>query len=220
MPREPEPPSDDLYARLGVAPTAGAGQIEAAWRELMKRHHPDVAGPLSTALARQLNVARDWLADPTRRRRYDAVRRSRGRAAQRPVGAPARPTTRRPRDATPRRGGTFDPWSADYGPRTPEVRAFLRVVERMSEPAVARLRAGPGAPLADTILGFVPEPRRAALERVEIALASILPADRRREPTVVTAIVGRAFAISLGDLLGDDELVSHLLSDAWATAQA
>jgi hypothetical protein len=36
----------------------------------------------------------------------------------------------------------------------------------------------------------------------------------------VTAIVGRAFAISLGDLLGEDELVSHLLSDAWTTAQA
>ena len=218
MPRPPEPPTDDLYARLGVAPGAGAAEIESAWRELMKRHHPDVAGPLSTALARQINVARDWLADPVRRARYDAGRGRRGEAGRwprRPARAPVHRAARAAHRPVPR----FDPWAADYGPRSDDVRAFLREVEAVPEPTLRRLRSGPGAPLADTILPFVPEARRAALERVETALAALLPAETRRERAVVTAIVGRAFAISLGDLLGEDELVGHLLSDAWLTAQ-
>src|SRR5205823_8190659 len=47
------PPTDDLYARLSVSPQATSGEIEGAWRELMKLHHPDVAGPLSTELAQR-----------------------------------------------------------------------------------------------------------------------------------------------------------------------
>ena len=70
-------PDFDLYAELEVSRRASTETIEAAWRSLMKRNHPDstaVSGTL--ARAKRLNVAHDWLADPQRRARYDAVRPS------------------------------------------------------------------------------------------------------------------------------------------------
>jgi hypothetical protein len=76
-------PEDDLYARLEVAIDASPEAIELAWRALLKRHHPDVAGDDVAALerAKRINVAHDWLADPRLRARYD-----RERLAHRPAG--------------------------------------------------------------------------------------------------------------------------------------
>jgi hypothetical protein len=69
-------PEDDLYARLEVAIDASPEAIELAWRALLKRHHPDVAGDDVAALerAKRINVAHDWLADPRLRARYDRER--------------------------------------------------------------------------------------------------------------------------------------------------
>lgn len=65
-------PPFDLYATLGVAPDAPVETIVAAHRTLIRRHHPDVSdGPRATQATQRLNVARDWLADPDRRARYD-----------------------------------------------------------------------------------------------------------------------------------------------------
>ncbi len=44
---------------LGVAPGASRAEIEAAYRNLMRRAHPDQGG--STGLAAQVNAARDRL---------------------------------------------------------------------------------------------------------------------------------------------------------------
>ncbi|MGD1016728.1 MAG: DnaJ domain-containing protein [Roseiarcus sp.] len=44
---------------LGLRAGASQEQIEAAYRRLIKRMHPDVGG--SSLLAKQLNVARDAL---------------------------------------------------------------------------------------------------------------------------------------------------------------
>jgi molecular chaperone DnaJ len=54
------PLPDDLYARLGVGVDASPEAIEVAWRGLLKRHHPDVAGEDHAALdrAKRINVAR------------------------------------------------------------------------------------------------------------------------------------------------------------------
>jgi len=51
----------DAEARsiLGVGPEAGRSEIQAAWRRLMPRAHPDQGG--SAGLAAQLNAARDRL---------------------------------------------------------------------------------------------------------------------------------------------------------------
>ncbi|HET7494379.1 MAG TPA: DnaJ domain-containing protein, partial [Candidatus Limnocylindrales bacterium] len=71
MPAAQPLPSDDLYARLGVPRDASPEAIELAWRGLLRRHHPDVAGPEALELAKRINVAHDWLSDPALRRRYD-----------------------------------------------------------------------------------------------------------------------------------------------------
>ncbi len=59
-PEEPDPmfAMGEAEARrmLGVAPTAGPEEIEAAYRRLMKRVHPDHGG--AAGLAAQLNAAR------------------------------------------------------------------------------------------------------------------------------------------------------------------
>ena len=68
---EPIPPFD-LYIELEVDPGATTETIEAAWRSLVRRHHPDAGS--SDERIKRLNLARDWLTDPERRRRYDADR--------------------------------------------------------------------------------------------------------------------------------------------------
>ena len=72
-------PSDDLYARLELPTDARPEAIEIAWRALLRRHHPDVAGPQGLELAKRINVAHDWLSDPDLR---DAIRPRARRARQ------------------------------------------------------------------------------------------------------------------------------------------
>lgn len=72
-------PDFDLYAELEVAPTASAATIDAAWRSLVKLHHPDAARTTpgsepTDARIRRLNIAHGWLTDPDRRERYDRER--------------------------------------------------------------------------------------------------------------------------------------------------
>lgn len=77
---------------LGVSPSATAAEIKAAYRALVKRHHPDVGGDDVEILA--LNAAWEVLGDAERRRRYDtshapqpgvATVSTAGRAAARPA---------------------------------------------------------------------------------------------------------------------------------------
>ena len=68
---QPALPADDLYARLSVPTNASPEAIEVAWRALLRRHHPDVAGPDGLEQAKRINVAHDWLSDPALRARYD-----------------------------------------------------------------------------------------------------------------------------------------------------
>ncbi|HEY5289170.1 MAG TPA: molecular chaperone DnaJ [Caulobacteraceae bacterium] len=51
--------ADEARAVLGVGPDAGRPEIEAAYRRLMLRAHPDVGG--TSGLASRLNAARDRL---------------------------------------------------------------------------------------------------------------------------------------------------------------
>ncbi len=59
----------DHYAVLGVSPLATEAQIKAAYRALVKRHHPDAGGDDQRIL--ELNAAWEVLRDGPRRRRYD-----------------------------------------------------------------------------------------------------------------------------------------------------
>ncbi len=72
----------DPYRVLGVTPEASGAEIKAAYRRLVKQHHPDAGGDDTTILA--LNAAWEELGDPERRRLHD-----RQRSAHAGVSSPA-----------------------------------------------------------------------------------------------------------------------------------
>jgi hypothetical protein len=87
----------DLYAVLQVHPDADQEVIEAAYRQLMKKHHPDLAGtdPRRVAeyheRAKLINQAFSVLRDPWRRREYDFQRQVRGPARAQYAAEPPPP---------------------------------------------------------------------------------------------------------------------------------
>src|SRR5476651_996853 len=65
----------DYYSTLGVAKTATAKEIKAAYRKLARKHHPDVNPGDKSAEARikELNEANEVLSDPEKRKKYDEL---------------------------------------------------------------------------------------------------------------------------------------------------
>ena len=99
--REPVP-DFDLYAELEVSHRASVETIEAAWRSLMKRNHPDALGDRAAEeRAKRLNIAHDWLTEPAHRALYDRTTERQERGAA-PVST-ARHTRTAPSPAEPRR---------------------------------------------------------------------------------------------------------------------
>ena len=72
----------DLYELLEVSPRASAEVIRKAYQALALKRHPDRQPPEQRAAAehkmRLLNLARDTLLDPDRRREYDLKRLGKG----------------------------------------------------------------------------------------------------------------------------------------------
>lgn len=68
----------DLYEELEVSAKASPETIEAAYRSLVKRYHPDTAKDKVAAERRikRINAARDVLMDPAARASYDLARAS------------------------------------------------------------------------------------------------------------------------------------------------
>ena len=65
----------DLYAILQVDPYAEAEVIQAAYRRLAAKYHPDVnRSPDAVQRMQELNAAYDTLSDPAKRAAYDARR--------------------------------------------------------------------------------------------------------------------------------------------------
>jgi hypothetical protein len=70
--------SNSLYTLLQVLPTADPAVIEAAYKALMKKHHPDLhGGEDAERRAAEINHAFNVLRDPERREAYDASERAR-----------------------------------------------------------------------------------------------------------------------------------------------
>jgi hypothetical protein len=63
----------DYYAVLGAQPAASTGELRAAFREAVLRHHPDLAPSSDVATRRTTALNRAWseLRDPVRRLHYD-----------------------------------------------------------------------------------------------------------------------------------------------------
>jgi DnaJ-domain-containing protein 1 len=62
--------SGDLYRILGVSPLAGADEIRARWREVVKECHPDHGGGDPNRF-REIKAAYDVLRDPAQRAEYE-----------------------------------------------------------------------------------------------------------------------------------------------------
>lgn len=95
----------NFYHILGVDRSASADEIKSAYRELVKRYHPDLfpaAGEKAQATEklRRINEAYAVLGDTERRRRYDQESESVQKSQTRPR-APA--AAKRPRASGPRR---------------------------------------------------------------------------------------------------------------------
>lgn len=90
----------DCYAVLGVPSTASGEEIHAAYRRLARRFHPDLNGgdPRAAEHFKRVNAAYEILADPRRRRRYDALlarrRQPRSSRRARTASRPQRETDR------------------------------------------------------------------------------------------------------------------------------
>jgi len=206
----PPLPHDDLYARLELPTHASPEAIEIAWRALLKRHHPDVAGDgASDALerAKRINVAHDWLSDPALRARYDRERSDRGRPSRsRPTSQPRpRPRPRRPRAA-------FE--------------AFLERVGRLTKDEVDRLAMAEPTSIAfaGTIRRFLPAEPLAALDAAETAVDALLEAARQVDVRTREGILAAASDIVLSSFLDAElsapfrERLGERLTRAWDAA--
>jgi hypothetical protein len=90
----PQDEIEDLYETLQVSPRAHADVIEAAYRVLARRYHPDRnRSPEATSLMARLNVAWETLQDPQLRAEYDQTRAPMSLTA---VRGPARPSPTAP----------------------------------------------------------------------------------------------------------------------------
>lgn len=139
-------PDFDLYQELEVDPRASTETIEAAWRSLVKRFHPDIAPQRHGAddRIRRLNVAHDWLTNADLRAQYDAVTSSRFRPSRSPAG----------RSANPQRGAP-----AALGPvkmihEEPAKRLVLRVVGYYALCVLSIIAAYVGSVIAALVIRF------------------------------------------------------------------
>jgi curved DNA-binding protein CbpA len=101
-------PTTNHYKVLQVDPEAEAEVIQAAYRRLARKYHPDVAGDADSA-ARMAAINAAWaiLRDPIQRARYDReslpLRVDAPAAAGTPGSPPVRPAVPPPKAAAPRR---------------------------------------------------------------------------------------------------------------------
>jgi hypothetical protein len=103
----------DFYEVLGAAPSASSGELRAAFREAVLRHHPDRSQSSDVATRRTSILNRAWaeLRDPLRRLHYDHdIEAGRHATLEWPLDEGEAP--RAPRPTRTRRGEPDDtsPW--------------------------------------------------------------------------------------------------------------
>lgn len=217
-PRTPRPsiPDDDLYRRLEVPANASFEAIELAWRALLKRHHPDVAGDDGLEKSKRINVAHDWLSDTELRFRYDDVHRRRAAPSRPGAGWPAGPpgATRRPSRVASRTAQTM------------RRERFLDRVATLSRDELDRLACAESPPLAfvAAIRRFLLSDKLAAVEAIEADVEARLAAAAWAHAPSRDAVLGAAHDLVLGDFLDEHleepfrERAHERLTRAWEAA--
>jgi len=205
-------PDDDLYATLQLTPDASPEAIDLAWRALLKRHHPDVAGDGAAALdrAKRINVAHDWLSDSDLRARYDAERlglapASPGRprrSSWHPRAHATAPRTARAPAARPARAVRPD---LVRGDPTERLQRFLDRVERLTPDELDRLATAEPPPIAflATVQRFLTPDARNAYAEAERELARRVPHDRWTVIGLREGLLGVAAELVLAAFLDD-----------------
>jgi len=162
-------PSPDPYRVLGLSRQASAAEIKAAYRALVKQHHPDAGGDAHTIV--ELNAAWAVLGDRARRLRHDQASATVASSpTTRSAGAPA-PGPRVPRsDAAARSDGELRLWLQQvYGP-------IDRLLGQVINPLAAELRALSADPYDDELMeafcAFLVQ-SRARLDKVEALYRSL-----------------------------------------------
>jgi curved DNA-binding protein CbpA len=220
-------PDDDLYARLELPPDATPEAIELAWRALLKRHHPDVAGDGNQALeqAKRINIAHDWLSDAALRDRYDQARfggrthpegwsgpagyQRRGRGGNWRPSWPGRdaPGSPRPGSGPARTSDRPRAGSADVLRGDPATRMtrFLARVARLNRDELDRLSVSEAPPIAflATIRRFLPADAITRFDNLEPSLVERLPPSRRGDIAVRDALLAVAAELELAPFLNE-----------------
>src|SRR5688572_7497976 len=92
----------DYYRVLQLDSSADAVVIDAAFRQLSKKYHPDVnPAPDAAQKMRELNAAHEVLGDPRKRAAYDRARRAAEAATWERRPTPPSPPTEEPRRPAP-----------------------------------------------------------------------------------------------------------------------
>ncbi len=157
--------SRDPYQVLGVASSASAAELKAAYRALVKQHHPDAGGDEHRIL--ELNAAWEVLGDAERRAEHDRLHRRSGQAEARTTSARSAAAGRAARSAT-----------AQAARGDAELLAWLqqvyapidRLLAQVINPFPAQLRALSADPYDDQLMeafcAFL-EQSQARMEKVE-----------------------------------------------------
>jgi molecular chaperone DnaJ len=162
-------PSPDPYRVLGLSRQASSAEIKAAYRALVKQHHPDAGGDAHTIV--ELNAAWAVLGDRARRRRHDQASAS---VASNPTasspGTSSGPGKVPRPDAAVRSDGELRLWLQKvYGP-------IDRLLGQVINPLAGELRALSADPYDDELMGafcgFL-EKSRARLDKVESLYRSL-----------------------------------------------
>jgi len=210
-------PRDDLYARLELPVDCSPEAIEIAWRALLKRHHPDIAGADADDVAKRINVAHDWLSDPALRERYDLERHAGRRRTSRPTDLRGR-AGRSVRSVPMRPMRPADPAEA--------LARHITRIGRLTRDELDRLALAESPPIAfvATIARFLSPDRLAAVEAVERRVLTALPSASRWDAATRDAIVAYAHEIILGPFLDEHlsepfrERVRERLARGWEAA--
>ena len=225
MPPRPLIPADDLYARLELPVDASSEAVEIAWRALLKRHHPDVAGgdDAATDRAKRINVAHDWLSDPDLRARYDGERLG----SRRGNGAIRTRSMRTPPAATRRgRAPASRPLRRPPADQEEALARHLDRVERLTGDEIDRLSLADAPPIAfvASIARFLPPDLMARVDAVEGRVHDRLPQAVRWNTAVRDSAIGFGQEIVLGPFLDEHlsepfrERVRERLTRGWSAA--